>query len=73
MGVIQNVEIGPCDVGGMVILGEPESIVWFWVGPTTFSSPDGSDVYEYDYWIHFGTWPTATENHSWTGVKSLFR
>jgi hypothetical protein len=70
-GVIQNVIIGPCLPGTMVVTGAPGSTVWFWVGPTTFASPDGSDVYEYDYVINVSG-VVATEDHSWSGVKSLF-
>jgi hypothetical protein len=70
-GVLQNVIIGPCSSGTMIVTGAPGSTVWFWVGPTTFASPDGSDVYEYDYVINVSG-IVATEDHSWTGVKSLF-
>ncbi len=72
VGVLQNVTIGPCTPGTMIVTGTPGSTVWFWVGPTTFSSPDGSDVFEYDYLINVsGT--VATENHSLSSVKSLFK
>ncbi len=71
VGVIQNVIIGPCLPGVMTIVGAPGSTVWFWVGPTTFASPDGSDVYEYDYVINVSG-IVAVEDHSWTNVKSLF-
>ena len=73
VGVLQNVEVGPCSEATMHITGTPGSTVWIWFGPTTFAAPDGSDVYEYDYWIHFGWWPSATEAHTLTGVRSLFR
>ena len=45
VGVIQNVPIGPCEETTMVVTGTPGSEVWFWVGPQTFSTPDGSEVY----------------------------
>ncbi len=72
VGVLQNVVIGPCLEGTMVITGAPGSEIWFWVGPTTFGSPDGSDVYEYDYALQSNLGPIATESHSWTDVKGLF-
>ena len=64
----QNVIIGPCVEGTMVIPGAPGSTVWFWVGPTTFTGP----VNEYDYVLLNNTIWDAVEEHSWTGVKALF-
>ena len=63
--------IGPCAEGNVAIVGAPGFTVWFWVGPTEFNAPDGSDLFEYDYvlWLNIGT---ATEDQTWTGVKSLF-
>ena len=72
VGVLQNVIIGPCLDGVMVITGPPGSEVWFWVGPTTFSSPDGSDVYEYDYVLMNYTIWDAVEQHTLSEVKALF-
>ncbi len=72
VAVLQNVTIGPCVEGSMTITGEPGSTVWFWVGPTTFASPDGSDVFEYDYVLELNLDVVATENHTWTDVKGLF-
>jgi hypothetical protein len=66
VGVIQNVGIGPCVEGTMTITGAAGSLVWFWVGPQTF---DGTG--EYDY-VLVTNLIIPTENHSWTGVKSLF-
>ncbi len=71
VGVIQNVVIGPCSEATMVINGNPGDPVWFWVGPTTFSSPWGSP-YEFDYVLTTNLDPVATEAHSWTAVKGLF-
>ena len=71
--VVQNVTIGPCSSASMTILGEPGSLVWFWVGPTTFESPDGSDVYEYTYYLINYTNVIAVEEHTWSDVKTLFR
>ncbi len=72
VAVIQNVVIGSCTENSMTITGEPGSTVWFWVGPTNFGSPDGSDVHEYDYTLWLNLDPVAVEDHSWTGVKALF-
>ncbi|MBD3221287.1 hypothetical protein GF314_08580 [bacterium] len=71
--VVQSVVIEECSEGTLWLTGTPGSTVWLWFGPTTFSAPDGSDVYEYDYWIHFGWFPSATENQSWSEIKALFR
>ena len=37
--------------------------------------PDGSDVYEFEYFLCYnGACPDlATEEHTWSEVKSLFR
>ena len=71
VGVIQNVIVGPCAEGTMAISGAVGSPVWFWVGPTDFYAPDGSDLFEYDYVLLLNI-GTATEDHTWTGVKALF-
>jgi hypothetical protein len=61
--------VGPCQEATMTITGEPGSLVWFWVGPTTFTGP----VNEYNYILYLNLEePVHTETHSWTGVKSLF-
>ena len=73
VGVFQQMLIGPCNPATMTIIGEPGSIVWFWVGPTSFESPDGSDVYEYTYVLINHTNVVAVEEHTWSEVKSLFR
>jgi len=60
---------GPCTDASMTITGAPGSLVWFWVGPTTFTGP----VNEYNYILHLNLEePVPTETHSWTSVKSLF-
>lgn len=69
VGVVQDVIIGPCNEATMTIVGAPGSLVWFWVGPTTFTGP----VNEYNYILHLNLdEPVQTESHSWTNVKSLF-
>ena len=70
--VVQDAVIGECAVNTMTIVGDPGSTVWFWVGPTTFTSPDGSFPYEFDYVLWLNLDVVATENHSWSEVKALF-
>ncbi len=70
VAVAQQATIGPCVEATMTIVGPTGSLVWFWVGPTTFTGP----VNEYNYVLNLNI-PgeiIATETHSWTGVKSLF-
>jgi len=70
VAVIQTVIVGPCAEDQMVIYGAPGTTVWFWVGPTTYSGP----VNEYHYSLYFDFGPClATEAHSLSSVKSLFR
>jgi len=70
VAVVQSTNIGPCLEGTMTIVGAPGSTIWFWVGPTAFSGP----VNEFNYLLNLNLegGVIATENHSWTGVKSLF-
>lgn len=71
VAVIQNVIIGPCSEATMTIVGEPGSIVWFWVGPTTYGE---GVVEEFDYILISNVeGPTAIENHSLTEIKGLFQ
>jgi hypothetical protein len=69
VAVVQNVPIGPCTDATMTIVQAAGSTVWFWVGPQTFW---GGETYEYDYVLTLNIGTTPVENHSWTGVKSLF-
>jgi len=55
----------------MTIVGPAGSDVWYWMGPQEFASPDGSDVFEFDYILLINL-ILATEDHSWTDVKALF-
>ncbi|MBD3220616.1 hypothetical protein GF314_05195 [bacterium] len=71
--VVQSVVIGPCLENPLTIAGAPGDVVWFWVGPDTFTAPDGQDVYEFGYVLHTNLGPVAVENRSWTAVKTLFR
>ena len=73
VGIVQQVSIGRCAEGAMTIVGTEGSTVWFWVGPQIFGSPDRHAVIEYDYVLWFSSSSVATEDHSWSDVKSLFR
>jgi hypothetical protein len=68
VGVLQNVQIGPCSPATIVIDGAPGSTVWFWMGPTTFEGP----VNEYNYVLYTNLGPVATEPSSWSAMKGLF-
>jgi len=72
VAVLQTLEVHQWDYDEMTILGEAGSEVWFWAGPTVFSSPMGDDVEEFDYTIEVVN-VTAVADHSWTRVKELFR
>lgn len=68
--VAQMATIGPCQENTLSVTGEPGSLVWLWVGSTTFSGP----VNEYVYVLSLNLdGPVATETETWSGVKALFR
>lgn len=76
VGVIQSAMIGSCTENTMTIVGTPGAIIWFWVGPTTFTPPAGFVGHEYNYLLLLNLPPgeiVATEIETWSGVKSLFR
>ncbi len=57
----------------MTISGyEPGAPVWFWAGPTVFSSP-GFDTYGYLVWFDGLATPVAVEATTWSQVKALYR
>ncbi len=71
VAVIQSIIIGPCAEATMTITGEPGSLIWFWVGPTTYGE---GVVFEYDYVLNLDiSGSTAVESHSLSAVKGLFR
>ncbi len=58
----------------MTITGEPGSLVWFWVGATTYEPPSYFDGGTYNYVLHLNLVESVkTERQSWTSVKSLFQ
>jgi hypothetical protein len=68
---------GPCAPGALTTVGPYDlgEVIWFWVGPTVFIAPPGSDDNEYDYVVWFsGLEPAvATESTSWGTVKALYQ
>jgi len=59
----------------MTIVGTPGDLVWLWVGPTTYSPPPGFIGHEYEYILELVglQGPVATDPHTWTQVKGLYR
>lgn len=73
--VMTPIIVGTCAEGATTIVAPPSGIVWYWIGPTVFTAPDGSHPYEYDYVVHFvglQPAPVANEAVSWSAVKGLF-
>lgn len=72
VAVVQQVTGGPCDPVTMSIDG-PAGTVWFWVGPTFFTSPDGTVMYDYVVWFS-GLAPEVvpTAAATWSAVKALY-
>jgi len=66
--VVQDVSVGPCSAATLSIAGTPGATAWLWVGPQSFWT---DATYEYDYVLTTNL-IVPVENHSWTGVKSLF-
>jgi len=68
--VVQYVTVGPCQPNSLTITGEPGSLVWFWVGSTTYSGP----VNEYNYLLLLNLEePVAAAAATWSSVRALFR
>jgi hypothetical protein len=70
--VLQTLEIGPCSDATMIIDGPPGATVWLWVGPQSFSPPDGFVGYEFYYQLILGL-PITTEVQTFSTIRSLFR
>ncbi|MDY0110127.1 MAG: hypothetical protein RBT60_09350 [Candidatus Krumholzibacteria bacterium] len=74
MTVVQSMDVGPCSEGTMTITGAAGSQAIFWVG-ASWNQDVLSNPMEWD-WILYTNLPScviATENETWSGVKSLFR
>lgn len=76
VAVLQNTIGGDCQEAYMTITGYAEAApVWFWAGPTTFVSPDGSNPVTYPYACWFtGLFPgtIATQDTNWSTMKAIF-
>jgi hypothetical protein len=76
VGVVQLIQVGPCEAQTLVIESEPGALVWLWTGPDQFEAPPGFVGHEFDYvlTIHgIEDEVVATESASWSGVKALYR
>jgi hypothetical protein len=74
VGVLQLATAGPCLEAFMTITGySMGEVVWFWAGPTVFTTPPGADnMYDYVVWFSGLSGNVATEPSSWSTVKALF-
>ncbi len=68
---------GDCAPGALttVVTYDPGHVIWFWVGPTVFTPPDGVGPVEYDYVVWFSglePGPVATVPTTWGTVKALY-
>lgn len=76
VAVLQSLHLQPCDEGTMVVTGEPGSTVWLWAGSYSFMAPNWYPANEYNYLLTMSglqSGPVRVEQHSWSGVKSLYR
>jgi hypothetical protein len=71
VGVLQSVPIMGFNEGSLTVTGDPGQDVWIWFGPQGYESPNGDDVFEYDY-VMFLDIPIAMKTRRWTDVKALF-
>lgn len=74
--VDEQIEVGPCAPGTLVLQGNPGDVIMLWVGPTLYAAPAGFVGTEFNYvstltGLEPGT--VATENVSFDGIKSLYR
>ncbi len=73
--VQQQVIAGPCAPAVMVVTGVPHTTVWLWTGAVTFTSPDGTTPYEFDYTVMLSGLEAdvvAVQGRSWSTIKSIF-
>lgn len=77
VAVLQSATGSDCSAGYMSIEGyAPGQMVWFWVGSTRFTSPDGAHPEQYQYACWFSGLagpPVETERTTWSTLKSMFR
>jgi hypothetical protein len=67
VAIVQSATLGPCEPGGLTLVGQPGGVIWLWVGPTVFDGP----VNEYLYFLYLDIVIPVAER-SWTAVKALF-
>jgi hypothetical protein len=76
VGVVQSATGGACNEDQMTITGYAElTSVWFWAGPTVFTSPSGTTPYTYRYICWFSglaPGPIATQSVTWSTLKAVF-
>ena len=77
VAVDQSMTVGICTPGTMTIQGNPGDVIMVWFGASEYTPPAGFIGWEYDYVANFTGLnpgePTATENVSFDGIKSLYR
>jgi len=76
ISVGQDMTVGVCTPGTMVIQGDPGSIFMMWFGSSDYTPPTGFSGYEYNYVANFIGLPSgivATEPISFDSIKSLYR
>ena len=73
--VLQNMQVGACSPGTVIILAEPGTVLYLWGGSANFHNPGDVIGNEYDYifTIEGIEEVSATEHQTWSGVKSLYR
>jgi len=74
VGVLQQVQ-SAFTWADMTIVGAPGDVVWLWVGSSSFYPPPGYEGHEYEYILELDglQGPVATDPHTWTQVKGLYR
>ena len=76
VAILETLTIVPCFPLSLTLSGEPGDVLWLWVGPTSFFSPNGFIGHEFDYISTFSGWAAGTvanEKFSFDGIKSLYR
>jgi len=75
VAITDQLIVGPCMYGSLLIQGQPGDMIWLWVGPPNMSPPGGFEGHEYDYVFTLsgleGT--VSVEHRSLSSIKGLFR
>ena len=75
VAIAQQVMSTNCWEASLQVTGEPGSVVWLWVGPTTFSAHDPQDN-EFDYLLTvegLEPGPVVVERTTWSELRALYR